>query len=195
MIEINLIPAQYKKKKSTGLLGGSRIPPEVVVGSAGGLLILLVIFHIALLFINVSKLAQQKSLNKKWEEMQPQKIAVDIILNQLRELQANIKTINEATKKDGLEWAEKLNIISDSLPKGVWLSKLSLKDDVLFIEGSAVSKQQREMINVHLFDSNLKSNKNFLEHFKDFEPGSIQRRKVQNMEMADFLITIKLNER
>ncbi len=192
MIEINLIPAQYKKKKKAGLLGGSRIPPEVVVGSAGGLLILLVIFHIVLLFINVSKLTQQKSLSKKWEEMQPQKAAVDIILNQLRELQANIKTINQVTKKDGLEWAEKLNIISDSLPKGVWLSKLSLKDNVLFIEGSAVSKQQKEMINVHLFDSNLKSNKNFLEHFKDFEPGSIQRRKIQNMDVADFLITIKL---
>lgn len=192
MIEINLLPSQYKKKKKAGLFGNNRIPPEIVIGSAGGLLILLVFFHIGLLFINVKKLAQQKILDKKWEELKPEKQAVDQVLTQLRELQNNIKTLNQVTKKDGLKWAEKYNIISDSLPKGVWLKKLSLNDNVLFIEGSAISKMQKEMQSVHQFDANLKANKNFLEYFKDFEPGSMQRRKIQNLDIADFLITIKL---
>ncbi len=192
MIEINLIPSQYRKKKKTGFLGGSRLPPEIVIGSAGGLLILLVMFHIVLLFINIKILAQHRELSKKWEELQPQKVMVDGVLNQLRELQGNIKAIKDVTKKDGLRWAEKLNIVSDSIPKGVWLKKLSMNDGAFFIDGSAFSKQQKEMINVHMFDSNLKANGNFLKHFKDFEPGSIQRRKVQSMEIVDFLITIKL---
>lgn len=192
MIEINLIPPQYRKKRKTGILGGSRIPPEIVIGSAGGLLILLVMFHIVLLFINIRILTQHRMLSKKWEELQPQKVIVDGVLNQLRELQGNIKTIKDVTKKDGLKWAEKLNIVSDSTPKGVWLKKLSMNDGVFFIDGSAFSKQQKEMINVHMFDSNLKANGSFLKHFKDFEPGSIQRRKIQTMEIVDFLITIKL---
>lgn len=192
MIEINLIPPQLRKSKKAGMFGGNRIPPEIVIGSAGGLLILLVIFHIVLLGINLKNLARQKSLNKVWQEIQPQKAAVDLVLDEMRNIQSSIKTINEVTKKDGPVWAQKLNIISDSLPKGVWINKLSLQDNLFFIDGSAISKQQKEMINVHLFDSNLKDNKSFQEYFTDFEPGSIQRRRVQNLDIVDFLITIKL---
>ena len=119
---------------------------------------------------------------------------MDLVVNQMREFQGILKTINNITKKDGIRWAQKLNIISDSLPKGVWLKRLALDDGVLFIEGSAISKQQKEMINAHSFTSLLKEDKSFLTHLNDLELGSVQRQKIQNLEVADFLITAKVNE-
>jgi len=48
------------------------------------------------------------------------------------------------------------------------------------------------MINVHQFTSTLKSQREFLEHFNDLELGSIQRRKIKQMDIADFMITVRL---
>jgi len=79
-----------------------------------------------------------------------------------------------------------------SLPRGIWLKKIALNDEMLFIEGSAISKEMTEIISINRFTSNLKANKDFIEHFTDLELGSIQRRKIKSVEIADFVITMKV---
>jgi Tfp pilus assembly protein PilN len=190
MIEINLAPVPLRKKRKS-FLGGSKIPTEVIIGSGGGLLILLVIAHIVLLFINLGRLAEHRTLKKEWEVILPAKNNADQVLGELRDYQAKIKTVKDMTKSENISWAEKMNILSDSLPKGVWLKKITLSDGVLFIEGSAISKEQKEMINVHTLANNLKTNKRFLDQLNDLELGSIQRQHIQTLEIADFLISTK----
>jgi len=193
MIEINLVPLHLRKKKKKSLLpGGINIPIEVVIGIGGGVFALLILAHVLLLFTNIAKLAQHKRLQKQWEEIAPDKAKVDAVVNEMRELQSRYKSIEEITGVDKILWSQKLNILSDNLPRGVWLTKIVLNDEMLLIEGSATSKQRQEMINVHNLASNLKSNEAFLEDLEDLELGSIQRRRVQKIEIADFLITTKL---
>ena len=49
-----------------------------------------------------------------------------------------------------------------------------------------------EMISVHSFTSNLKKNPKFMKKFIELEVGSIQTRTVDKTDVADFLITLKL---
>lgn len=193
MIEINLVPGNLrKKKKSQMLLGGLNIPLEVIVGSAGGLFLILVFVHIFLLYMNISKLSQHKKLKKNWEKIAPDKKRVDTVIHEMRELQANQSAINKLTETRAILWSQKLNILSDVLPRGIWMQKISLKDDMLFIQGSAISKQQKEMISVHTLTANLKKEENFLNNITELELGSIQRRNIGKVEIADFLITAKV---
>ena len=85
-------------------------------------------------------------------------------------------------------WSQKLNEISDSLPRGVWLNKIILSGETLLIQGSAVSKDTTEMVHVHNFTSNLKNLKNFRSYFNDIELELIKTRKVNVTQIADFTI-------
>lgn len=193
MIEINVVPQELRKKKKKRLLpGGVEIPPEVIIGSIGGLFFLLILAHIGLLALNISKMKEHKQLKQEWQAILPHKEKVDGVVNNMRQLQNKHKAVVEVTGGEPINWAQKLNMISNELPRGVWLTKIALTDEMLFIEGSAISKNQDELINVHKYTSNLKRQKKFMADLTELELGSIQRRTERGIDVADFLITTKL---
>lgn len=193
MIEINLLPPNLKKKRKRTGKQESIIPLEIVIGLGGGLIFLLIGVHVLLLLINLGKMASHQSLKMQWDTIQPAKQNVDKVIEEMRMLRKRYAAVETITEEKGAVWSQKLNIISDVLPRGVWLRKIALTTDVLFIEGSAISKKKQEMIDVHSFRGNLKEEGAFLKGLKDLELGSIQRRNVSNIEIADFLITCELN--
>lgn len=193
MIEINLVPPELKRtKKAKAILGGFDLPLEVVIGLGGGLIILLVFVHIGLLLINFGKIGEHKKLQAKWSEISPDKERIDAVINEKRTLESKINDIKKITEGDTVQWSQKLNILSNRLPRGVWLKKVALTDEMFFIEGSAISRQKQEMLSVTNFTSNLKKDENFLKDFADMDLGSIQRRTIKKIEIADFLITMGL---
>lgn len=193
MIEINLIPYSLRKNKKGKLsFKEFNIPLEVVIGLGGGLIVLLILVHVFLLVINIRNVAQHKEFKKKMEAVSPEKEQVEKVINELRSLQGTQKAVEGILPERKIYWAQKLNILSDSIPRGVWLKRVNLEGDVLLIEGSAISTDNEAMINVHQFTSTLKSQREFLEHFNDLELGSIQRRKIKQLDIADFMITVRL---
>ena len=191
MIEINLVPEQSRKKrKSKSLLNGLNIPRETMIGAGAGVLVILLSIHFVLLLFNITKLVHYKKLQKQWAEMSPLKEKVDSVMLELRGLQGKLAVFDEVAGDSGALWSRKLNILSDSLPRGVWFKKIDFHNDIFLLEGSAISMQGEEMINVHNFVSVLKKNKDFLDHFADLKLGSIQTRKLEKIEIADFSIII-----
>lgn len=168
------------------------LPVEVLIGSCGGLFALLIIVHIVLLVTNIAKLNRHKLLKQEWAQILPKKQEVDKVVNDVRAINSKSKAVMEVTGGDVIFWAQKLNIISDDLPRGVWLTKIALTEEMLFIEGSAISNNQDELINVHKFTANLKKQPQFLTHLTELELGSIQRRTENKIDVADFLITMKI---
>ena len=57
-----------------------------------------------------------------------------------------------------------------------------------------ISKTKKEIINVHSFTATLKDDQEFMSDFEELDLGSIQRRRIQKIEVADFLITTKIKE-
>ena len=100
--------------------------------------------------------------------------------------------ISDMTVEKSVLWAPKFNIISDVIPKGLWIRKMTLDKAGLTIEGSAVSKNQNEINNVGLFLSVLKQNNDFIKDFSSLEVNSIQRAKSSSVEEADFTVMAKL---
>lgn len=193
MIEINLIAYSLKKKKEGKLsLKEFNIPLEIIIGLGGGLVVLLILIHIFLMVVNIRNVARHKALQKQMETVLPGKQRVEEVVNELRVLQSTQKAVQDILPKRKIFWAQKLNILSDSIPRGVWLKRVNLEGDILVIEGSAISTDNEAMINVHQFTSSLKNRQEFLENFNDLELGSIQRRKIKERDIADFMITVRL---
>ena len=111
-----------------------------------------------------------------------------MVIAELRSIQNKLKAVKEVTEEKKILWAEKLNQISDSLPRGVWLKELSLVDDALMIQGSAVSKENDEILSVHKFASNLKGNENFKKNFSEIEMAIHKTHKLGMTSIADFSI-------
>ena len=193
-IELNLIPKNLRRRKRGRFLAGVKVPLEVIIGLFGGVVMLLILVHGTLLLLNLYKINQHHNFKREWDVSKPAKENVDKVIKELRELQVKQKAIQKITMEDRTLWAPKLNIISDKMDRGVWLTRMRLTDGVFFIEGSAISKQGDEMINVHTFTGSLKNETAFLEKFSDLELGSIQRRYISKTEVADFLITATLVE-
>jgi Tfp pilus assembly protein PilN len=193
MIDINLIPDNLRKRNTSLLaLSSSKFPVDIVIGIVGGILALLVLTHVLLLLTNIFKVVQYKHLQSESTKIQAEKERVEKVINDMRTFQSKTKSIEDITSGKGMLWSEKLNIISDSIVKGVWLSRLELNDSALLIEGRALSRKNEQIITVHGFASSLKSNARFLEKFDELEPGSIQLMKVGETEVASFLITCHL---
>ncbi len=196
MIEINLVPPQLqKKRKGRGILGrGINIPREIIIGLVGGFFVILLLISILLQITIFTKYAQCKRLKTEWEQILPMKTRVDTVLNQLRTLQAKIRSIEDITGGKKIKWSEKLNAVSDSLSRGIWLKSVIGNKQRLVIEGSAVSKGKDEISSVHDFAASLKKNKNFGGYLSNLELGSIQRRTIKTVEVADFSMTANVQK-
>lgn len=193
MIDINLVPQELRKqRKGHRFLGQINIPLEIIIGCGGGLLVMLGLVHVIVVLITVGKVAQHKTLQYQWDAMKADKENVDSVIGQLKVFEGRFKVLDDLAKKGELSWAHKLNLLSDHLPRGMWFKKVALDDKMLFIEGSTISQGANEIVSVGRLISNLKRNKEFMQDFSDLEVGSIQRRRIKNVEIADFVITMKL---
>ena len=173
-------------------MGTINIPLEIIIGCGGGLLFLLGVIHIGLLLVNVGKLAQHNSLKNQWEAMRSDKENVDSVVNEMKIFQGKYMTLKDIAKKGELSWAQKLNLLSDHLPRGMWFKKIALDNEMLFIEGSAISQSVSEIASVSRLIAQLKGSNDFMDDFTALELGSIQKRRIKNVEIADFVITMKL---
>ncbi|MFH1190915.1 MAG: PilN domain-containing protein, partial [Candidatus Omnitrophota bacterium] len=87
-----------------------------------------------------------------------------------------------------------LNTIPLAMPKGMWLESFDLgqSKDVpleLILNGQAyLGDSDQEFESVNIFLTNLKSDPVFSRYFKEIVIGSIDRRNVQDMNIAIFKI-------
>jgi Tfp pilus assembly protein PilN len=189
MIEINLVPLSERKKSTTAL--HLDIPREVLIGVGGVGLLLLVLVH-SLLFVQLGiKGAVLATQNSEWQKILPEKNNIDGLGTQIKDFKKKMSTITDVTSKKAMDWSRKLNTISDAIPKGLWLTRISLESSLL-IEGSVVSKNQNEIMIVGNFVSNLKSDAAFMKNFEGLEVNSIKRTKQGTTEIANFTVTGKL---
>jgi len=192
MIEVNLLPPELRKKEPIFKLA---VPKETLYLVGGTIVVVLVLIHMILIGSLIVKRVKYSNLNRRWQDLQPDKKKIDGLKKEQKKVSDKIKAIGKLTKKGRISWAKKLNIISDSLPQGVWIRRIEFTGTELTIDGSAVSLKGEEVILVNRLTSALKNNKDFYSDFQDMEIGSIKRRQIKNIEVADFVLTSKLKEK
>lgn len=194
MIDINLLPDHLRKRRKSELFSGGvfNIPREVFVGIGGGIIVLLLFIDGLVFAGKIIKFMEYQHVKTKWQAMLPEKTMMDSVKQNLQEVQKEVKAIKDIMEGQSSSWSQKLNALSDSLPKGVWLRKITLNDKQLFIEGSTVSQGQSEIINVGNYVSNLKKDAQFINDFENIEVDYVQSRKTEGLQVSDFTILAKL---
>ena len=193
MIDINLIPAALRKDgKGSANAVTINFPKEVLVGVGSGVILLMVTVHLILGAIWLMGMGRLSVYNAKWQKVLPDKIILDSIYKESAGLKKKINIISDMTTKKSVRWAPKFNAISDSLPRGVWIRKMTLDKTGLTMEGSVVSKTRNEINNVGLLLSALKQNEAFMKDFSSLEVNSIQRSKTNAVEVTDFTVMAKV---
>ena len=192
MIDINLIPAALRKDGRENASLTINIPKEILLGVGAGLIFLMVTIHLLLGAVWLSGISHLSYYQEQWRKASPDKTILDSINKESMDLKKKINMISEMTTKKSVLWAPKFNAISDDLPRGLWLRKMTLDKVGLMMEGSVVSKSQNEINNVGMFLSALKKNGNFMKGFSSLEENSIQGGKNNAVEVTDFSVMAKL---
>ena len=168
------------------------IPREVMIGVGGAIVAFLLCVDILVFVIKMAKFIEYHHVKSKWQAVLPDKTTTDTVKIELQDVQKEVKSMKDIMDGQAAMWSQKLNVISDSLSKGIWLRKIALIDRQLFIEGTTVSKEQNEMMNVGSFVSEMKKDPEFMKNFESIEVDNIQRRKNDALEVADFTILAKI---
>ena len=199
MIEINLVPPELRKEKKTEiLLSGLNLPLEIVVGIGLGLISLLFITDMTLFFTRLANVKQHRRLQNEWETIAPAKKNVDSVISSLRNSQSKLNSVKAVVENKKIFWSQKFNIISDSLPRDIWLSRISLNGDDFLVEGSVITRKDKgkekgkEMSQIYNLMSQLKSSKEFLTHLRELELGPIKRTNIKGTDIINFSIMAKV---
>ncbi len=192
MIEINLLPAELKKKEAVGFklpdIPTARIfITAVILLFAFQMIVSLFAFYqrVEALSVNVTI----ASLKKENSEILRQKTQALMAQNRLKEIQV-------LTRRD-YYWSSLLAELTRSMTRGVWLREFSTNEKnmgsdkasarYLSLKGSAIGQGQ-ETAYIGKFVKALKENKLFAELFSQVELTNINQRKIYEYDVYDFEI-------
>ncbi len=168
------------------------IPKEILLGVAVGVILLMGTLHLLLGVVWLSGMGRLSSYKANWQKVLPDQILLGSMNEESGDLKKKINVIADMTTRKFVRWSSKFNAISDALPRGLWIRKMTLDKIGLVMEGSGVSKTQSEINNVGMFLSALKKNDDFMKDFSSLEVNSIQRSKINTIEVTDFTVMAKL---
>lgn len=194
MIEINLVPEQLRKKRRAAAIVESSggLPKEAIIGIVGAFTFVLILVFIAVQTYAGLQVAKRNNLKQQMAAIDADKKNVEKVIAEMKSLKERAKTLETVVAPYAIFWAEKINTVSNELPRGVWLTKLALEDKYLIIEGSAVSKTKTEISDIHLFMGRLKANKEYMAKLKNLDLDMIKARPVDTLTVADFKIKAEI---
>ncbi len=190
MIEINLLP-QELKSKAKGKKAGFGIQAKYFLYLLPAVLIILICTHLYLAVLNIFNSIQLSTLNKQWQELEPQRKALEASTKEQAVLSQDVQELQQLTK-NRINWSQKLNKLSLLLPSGVWFSEISLSSREFTLQGSVVSLQKEEVNLIKKLIDNLRNDADFFKDFNSLELGSVQKKTIGSYDVADFILTGKL---
>lgn len=194
MIEINLLPPHLRVRKKKPM----KLPSLPVIPIAAGVVILLIVIQVLLWFFIQIKSVSRDSLKKKIASIAgPNKEAMNIS-NTLGAISSKVDVI-ERLSGSRYRVSRKLNDLSDSMVSGVWLRSIDIKKgesagepgvlkEMLIIDGSNIISGDGGEGAIGKFVNSLKENESFSSDFEDIELAKVERKKIHNTEMMDFVI-------
>ncbi len=207
MIEINLLPDEFKKKPAVKI-ALPEIPARRVLFAGIGVFLcaqLLLALFAGYQSIELGHLKQQ------YTALSEQNKEVTRLKNETEKMQERIRDIRTITERK-FYWASLLNALSDSMIKGVWLRDLTVGEGeeaslvkraaqskpgstrapgsgvhYLKLQGSVVSGGS-ETAAIGRFIKELKINPGISEIFDEIELSSITARKIKDIDVYDFVV-------
>lgn len=184
MIEINLLPEGSRGKRAIRFA----LPGDYLKKSLFILITLIVITHILIqIFITVNAVMLASS-DKRLAAIRPQKKLVDEMKSEVQKYNALQDLFSKAAAQRARA-AAALNLISDVIPEGVWLTGLSLSAQAGELSGACVSAEGGEITQVGKLLNALKQEPELKAVFPELELSSVKRRKLGPSEIVEFVMS------
>lgn len=183
MIEINLLPEELKKQVKAAGFDFKNLLYLIPLGCS-----IIIISHIYLGVINISLSNKYSALNAKWKAVEPQIKALENTKKE-NNLSSQDAAAVEQFIKARVNWAEKLNKLSQHLPSGIWFNQLIVKNNEFILKAAVVSEEKEELGLINQFLSSLKADKQFSGDFKNLELGPVKREILNSYDIVNFSIT------
>lgn len=186
MIAINLLPEAYRKPKPSSIQQLHRSPLALVlIGVLLGLSLLLV----ALRGVSQLRLAR---LTARVKTLGPQQQAITEVKTTLAALRQQQQTLDYLDRQRS-RWAGRLNVLSDVIPAGMWLTELTLDpQDTLVLQGVAISQDGEGMTAVTRFVQELKADPRLAGVIRDIQIDTVQNVQDGQIELMKFTLTCPL---
>lgn len=206
MIKINLLPTELKSSKSPQRPHDLKIPElgPKTFKVAGYILAILITCHILLIVSIIFKSISLRTLEQKWQFLQPQKTDVEKLNSEVTSLERKFLPVKRLIEERDL-WSKRLNRISDLMTTGIWLNKLFIQTQitdsqkaayvrVLNLEGCAASIYGDETSLIAKFTKGLQEDQEFLQYFRDIKLGPMEKSILDKVPIMNFKITCFFRE-
>ncbi|MBM3243902.1 MAG: PilN domain-containing protein, partial [Candidatus Omnitrophica bacterium] len=150
--------------------------------------LILILTHIYFLFTGLIGGIQLNSLKTRWDNASVERKALDEFNAEYLFISADAKDIQKFLS-ERINWSEKLNKLSLSLPEGIWLEHISATGKDFYLKGKAVSLDKSEVSLIRNYVEGIKGQPQFIKNFSSLEITSIQKATKGSYEVADFSLT------
>jgi Tfp pilus assembly protein PilN len=203
MIELNLLPKELRRKKTTALPEIPLLPIAVVFVAV------LVVVHVLIGGAFARVKGNEGVLRARWQELKPQKSKVEEINKSTKEIEAKL----DATKfiiTPPVDWSELLTGLNKANVQGVWLTAFqpvfrntpersargarpgagqqTAYGSVLELTGFALGRSEIATSTVAKFIDSLKDTEEFFEYFEEIELNDIRNQVLEGEEVMNFKI-------
>ena len=223
MIELNLLPQEFRRKKRKKI----ELPKLPIIPFAVVIFGILIVLQVSLMGITLMLKSREARLEKRWEEIRPKKIELDKLKKEIGDINKQSDAINELMKERVL-WSKILNEISSSITPNIWLTAISYDEKAekrpvkktakkvpaksarkksktketyetyavrtLLISGNAAGRGEEAPAYIARFINALKKDKTFSVYFEDIEPVSMKKMQVAGEEVMDFTLSCTFKE-
>ena len=195
MIELNLLPKEFRKKKKHS----ARIPSLPSLPIAAGVLAVFIALNFILGFFDMNSRNSLAVLNEKWDSMRPEREKTEKLTNEISSLEKRVAAIRKIAKPD-LNWTKLLEGLSQAVIPNIWVSGFELKSakpngkGFFEIEGYALGKSEQATRLVSKFISNLEGIKEFSDSFETIELKNINKREFAEEEVMLFKLYCNFKE-
>ena len=184
MIEINLLPHELRTKRDKT----SGIDSKYFLYAAVAVVGLLIAIQALLLVVGIVRSSQLVVLNANWKKMEPQRKELDAFKQQYDTVSKDVQILQQLALKR-INWSEKLNKLSLSLPSGIWFNEIAVSPANFVLKVSAISQEKMEMAIINQFIGTLKKDAGFFKDFAAFDLNSFQVRNIGGYDTIDFILS------
>ncbi|HNX91149.1 MAG TPA: hypothetical protein PKY78_07125 [Candidatus Omnitrophota bacterium] len=199
MIELNLLPKELRKQKQKTL------PDLPVFFISICVLVTVIAVHILLVVVWAGGKHRCSVLEKEWNDIQPNRMVVDKIGEQIKEIEKKIAATKELSSS-GIDWVEILDGLNQAMIPNVWLSgftpvlsgakdkKSAKKTGMVTLEltGYAVGKSEATSV-VGKFIDSLKKKEGFIKYFdEDIDLQDMHNQLFETEEVMTFKLICKV---
>jgi hypothetical protein len=201
VIKINLLPQELRKKPPlfSGLdFKGIDIKSIPILKIAAGIGAGLALIQFAVFLFGVISSIELASIARKYDAVLPEKKEADILKAKVADINKRASAIDELMVKR-FSWASKINLLSDCMTPGIWLSdayyderpvpgRKTAMPGALVISGYASGAGEQGTALIGKFIKSLQDNRDFYSDIASVDLVSTKSDKVDKQDVMSFRI-------